>query len=146
MSRIAFYPVITAGLLCAAPYAESKPVKKGDESSPSEYQIDFAPFGKAPDTLDCKISFTCQTAEGEKFQRGLTIKGPVTPNTAEDAAGLLKALLEAHGWDVKVADKTKLLILGKKGSLVAKMEIRVDGLAQKYHPAIERREPTGKGR
>lgn len=79
---------------------------------------------------------------GSCFERSLTVKGPATKTTAEDMANLLKTLFEAQGWKAKETKRGKLLVSGKKGSLIAEMEMRVEGLSEKYHPTIEWKLPA----
>jgi hypothetical protein len=143
MIRTATTMLIAVAFMFVARPGESKPVKKGD-GTPAEFLIDFSPVAKATGSLDCKITFVCETVKGDKFERGLTIKGPVTKNTAEDMATLLKTLFEAQSWDAKEMEKTKLHVSGKKGSLVAKIEMRVEKLGEDFYPTITQKKPEKK--
>ena len=132
MQKIGIISALLAGMLCLR-VAHGKPAKGEGLHG---YTVNLAPLNMAVGSLDCKIKVFAQTANGEKFERGITIKGPVTKHTAEDALLALKTLYEFHQWDVKEISKTQFLVIGKNGSPVEKMEIRVEGLDKAFHPVI----------
>ena len=133
MNRINAILLFSSGFLFLVASGHGKPVKK---DGPGEYQIDLSPVNKATGILDCKIKFISRTVNGDSFERGVTIKGPATEFTANSALIALKTMYEAQKWEVKELSKTKLLVLGKNGSPVEKMELRVEGLDKAFHPVI----------
>ena len=108
------------------------------EGAASPFVIDFSPLDQPREPAACEINLSAVTRTGETFRGGVSSSGRPAGRGICD---MLKGQFLSVGWQVRRITGSQLLVFGKKGTSVEKLEMEVKGLDNAFRPVIRRAGP-----
>lgn len=90
-------------------------------------EIDFAPLPGLEGNVDFSITLAVETENGSGLAK---TEYEIGAHTTQNTIRLLIKASLPEGWDVETEGLTKLILKSYKKSLVAKVDIRIEGLGK----------------